>query len=178
MAESLTDTLTGSFQVNLNWQRADAQETGSVSQEAFKSVSYGVTDGDGPGEADLVFTDTRTIPANTVEVIDLLTLTQQTFNVDVPYTFRQVRIVRIVNNETVAGRRVLVGADPGRPQSTYAIEVGPGSEFSAVNHVDAWIVTSENSELQIANPSSVAVSYSLYILGTSTQAIGGSGSGA
>jgi len=178
MAESLTDTLTGLYSIRLNFTRTDTQETGSVSQTATKLLNYEITDGDGAGEADLVFSDTRTIPANTVEVINLLTLTQQTFEVAVPYTFRQVRLIRVINNETAANRRLLIGADPGRPQSTYAMEVGPGSEFSAINNVDAWIVTSENSELQIANPSSVAVSYSLYILGTSTQAMGGSGSGA
>lgn len=178
MAETLTDAMTGSLQVRLQWSRTDTQEVGTVVSESTKLATYTLTDGDGPGEADLIFTDTRSIPANTVEVIDLLSLTQQAFDVDVPYTFRQVRSIRVVNNETTAGRRVLFGADPGRPQTTFAVEVGPGSEFVSVNHVDSWEVDDGNSELHVSNPNGVAVSYSIYILGTSVQATGGSGSGA
>jgi hypothetical protein len=178
MAETLTDSLTGTLQVRLSWDRTDTQEVGTVTNRSLKVATYDVADGDGPGEADLVFTDTRAIPANTVEVIDLLTLTQQAFDVDVPFTFRQVRTVRVVNNETAAGRRILFGADPGRPQTTYAVEIGPGSEFVSINHVDAWDVSDANKAIQIANPNGVAVSYSIYLLGTSVQAPGGSGSGA
>lgn len=178
MAETLTDALAGSLQVRLQWSRTDTQEVGTVVNESTKLATYTLTDGDGPGEADLIFTDTRSIPASTVEVIDLLTLTQQAFDVDVPYTFRQVRTVRVVNNETTAGRRVLFGVDPGRPQTTYAVEIGPGSEFVSVNHVDSWEVDAANSEIHIANPNDSAVSYSIYLLGTSVQAVGGSGSGA
>lgn len=109
MAETLTDSLTGTLQVRLSWDRTDTQEVGTVTNRSTKVTTYDVADGDGPGEADLVFTDTRSIPANTVEVIDLLTLTQQAFDVDVPFTFRQVRTVRVVNNETAAGRSPVRG---------------------------------------------------------------------
>jgi hypothetical protein len=67
--------------------------------------------------------------------------------------------------------------DPGRPTVVYAAEVGPGSEWSAVNYVDAWEVTEDNSVLRIANPGPAAVTYELYLIGTSTPAPGGSGSG-
>jgi hypothetical protein len=175
MAETLTDTLGGSLQTTLTINRVDAQEVGAITTAAVVSGQYAITDGDGPGEADLAFTDTRTIPAGSVEELDLLTLSQSTLGVEVPYHFRQLRIVRIVNNETAAGRRLLVGVDPGRPTSVYAAEIGPASEWVAVNHADSWRVTSANSVVRLANPSAAPLSYSIYLVGTSVAAAGGSG---
>lgn len=175
MADTLTDSLTGSVRTSLTWSRVDTQEVGSVSNKKTQNAIYTITDGDGPGAADLVFADSRTIPANTVETFDLLNLTQQTLGVSVPFTFRQLRLIRIVNTSTVAGRKILVGVDPGRPTAVYAAEVGPGSEWFAINQTDSWAVTADNSSIRIANPTSQAATYELYLIGTSTAAGGGSG---
>ena len=175
MADTLTDTLTGTVRTTLTWARVDSQEVGSITNRRTQSATYTITDGDGPGEADLVFADTRTIPANSVETFDLLNLTQQALGVSVPFTFRQLRVIRLVNESTTAGRRLLVGVDPGRPTSVYAAEVGPGSEWIAVNQTDAWRVTEANSLVRVANPNNASVSYSLYLIGTSVAAAGGSG---
>jgi len=176
MADTLTDSLTATIRSGVTWSRTETQEIGTISQRATQNATYTLADGSDAGEADLVFTDTRSIGAGLVEVIDLLSLTQQALEVAVPYVFRQVRYVRVVNNETTAGRRILVGCDPGRPTVVYANEVGPGSEVAAINQTDAWRVTAANSTLRIANPSSAAVSYSLYVIGTSVQAGGSGGS--
>ena len=176
MAETLTDALTGQIRTSLSWTRLDTQEVGSITNRRTVNGTYIIADGDGPGEADLVFADSRSIPANSIESFDLLNLTQQALGVTVPFTFRQLRAIRVVNTTTTAGRRLLVGVDPGRPTVVYAAEVGPGSEWFAVNQTDAWEVTEANSVIRIANPNAAAVAYELYLFGTSTAA-GGSGSG-
>jgi hypothetical protein len=176
MAETLTDALTGTIRTSLSWTRLDTQEVGSITNRKVANSTYAIADGDGPGQADLVFADARTIPANTVESFDLLSLTQQALGVTVPFTFRQLRAIRVVNTSTAAGRRLLVGVDPGRPTAVYAAEVGPGSEWFSVNQTDSWRVTEANSVIRIANPNAASVSYELYLFGTSTAA-GGSGSG-
>ena len=175
MADTLTDTLVGTVRTSLTWTRTDTQEVGTITNRQTQTGTYAITDGDGPGEADLVFADARSIPANSIEEFDLLNLTQQALGVTVPFTFRQLRVIRLVNESTTAGRRLLVGVDPGRPTAVYAAEVGPGSEWIAVNQTDAWEVTAANSIIRIANPNAAAVNYSLYLIGTSTQAAGGSG---
>lgn len=176
MAETLTDSLTGFCRTVLSWSRVDTQEVGAVTNAKNQIATYNITDGDGPGEADLVFADERTIPANSVETFDLLNLTQQALGISVPFVFRQLRLIKVLNTATVAGCRLLVGCDAGSPSSIYAAEVGPGSEWIAINHVDAWRVTSANSVVRIANPTSSPITYQLYLIGTSTAA-GGSGSG-
>lgn len=176
MAETLTDALTGTLRTSMQWSRLDTQEVGSITNRKTAASTYTITDGDGPGQADLVFADSRSIPANTVESFDLLNLTQQALGVTVPFTFRQLRAIRVVNTTATAGRRLLVGVDPGRPTVVYAAEVGPGSEWFSVNQTDSWEVTEANSVIRIANPNAAAVTYELYLFGTSTAA-GGSGSG-
>lgn len=175
MADSLTDVLTGRVTTSMQWARVDTQEVGTITNRKTQNGSYTLTDGNGPGQADLVFADQRTIGANQVESFDLLNLSQQALDVSVPFVFRQLRVIRIVNESTQAGRRLLVGVDPGRPTVVYAAEVGPGSEWIAVNQTDAWKVTADNSVIRIANPNNASVTYSLYLIGTSVAAAGGSG---
>lgn len=176
MADTITDTLTATIRSSVQWNRTETQEIGTISQRATKASVYTLADGADAGEADLVFTDTRTIPAGNAEELDLLNLTQQTLEVAVPYQFRQVRYLRIVNNETAAGRRLLVGSDPAKPTVVYAAEVGPASEFATVNQTDSWRVTEVNAKFRVANPTSASISYSLYVIGTSVAAGGSGGS--
>lgn len=176
MADTLTDSLSGQFRTSMQWTRTDTQEVGTVVNRKSAAGTYTLTDGDGPGEADLVFADSRTIPANTIEEFDLLNLTQQALGVTVPFTFRQLRAIRVVNTSTTAGRKIRVGVDPGRPTVVYAAEVGPGSEWFSVNQTDGWRVTEDNSVIRISNPNAASVTYELYLFGTSVAA-GGSGSG-
>lgn len=170
MATQLTDTLTGWVRTIFSVSRVGGQDVGSISAAQTYTRAYDIADGSGAGQADLVFSDTRTIPANSVDVLDLLNLEQQTFGVAVPFVFRQVRMLRVLNNETTSGRRLLVGSAPGNPTGVYAADVGPGSEWHAINQTNAWPVTSANSTLQMTNPNAAAISYSIFILGTSTAA--------
>ena len=174
MAETVTDVVSGTLRTTLTWNRTDTQQLGTVTNKKTQSGSYTIADGNSSGQADLVFTDTRTIAANTVEEIDLLNLTQSTLGVDVPFAFRQLNLVRVVNKETAAGKRLLFGVDPGRPTSVYAAEVGPGCEFVSANTTDSWVVTNTNSTVYVSNPNNSTLTYELYLFGNST-AVGGSG---
>ncbi len=170
MADTLTDTLTGTYRTWLAWSRTDTQEVGSVNNAKNDYSIYSIADGSGAGQADLVFADQRTIQANTIESFDLLNLSQQALGVSVPFVFRQLRMVRLVNESTATGARLLVGVDPGRPTSVYAASIGPASEWSAINHQDSWLVTAANSVVRICNPTASPITYSLYLIGTSTAA--------
>jgi hypothetical protein len=167
MAESLSDELTGTLRTVFLFSRTDTQELGTIANTASKITNYQFTDGAGAGQADLVYAETRTIPGNTMETFDLLNLDQPTLGVNVAFTFRQLRAIRVVNESTVPGRKLFVGVNPGSPVSIYAAEVGPGSEWHAVNYLNGWQVTAENSNVSISNPNPTGVNYSLYLMGTS-----------
>jgi hypothetical protein len=168
MAESLSDIFSGSFTTRLQWQRVDSQEVGSITDRQTVSGSYPLADGAAANAADIVWCDTRTIPAASFDALDLLTLTQSTVGVSVPCTIRQLRIVRVVNNSTTAGNEILVGSNEAG--TLYAFKVGPGSEVAAVNQLESWPVNSANSVLRIANPNAAAVSYTIFLVGTSVAA--------
>jgi hypothetical protein len=168
VAESLTDIFSGSFSTRLQWSRVDSQEVGAVTDKQTVSGSYSIADGSGAAAADIVWCDTRTIPAASFDALDLLALTQSVVGVSVPCTIRQLRVLRVANNDATAGNEILVGTNEAG--TLYAFKVGPGSEVSAVNQLDGWPVTSANNTLRIANPNATAVSYSIYLVGTSVAA--------
>jgi hypothetical protein len=163
----MADTLTATMRTVMIWDRTVDQDIGTTVSAKTDQKTYAITDGSGSQQADLVYAANRTIAANTLEEIDLRAITQTTLGVTVNYDFRQLRLVRVVNTETTSGRKIRVGCDPGRPSVAYASEIGPGSEWFTINHIDAWPVTSTNQLMYIANPNAAAVSYSLWLVGTS-----------
>jgi len=168
MADSLSDIFSGSFSTRLQWSRVDSQEVGAVTDKQTVAGSYAIADGSGVAAADIVWCDTRTIPANSFDALDLLALTQSVVGVSVPCTIRQLRVLRVANNDATAGNEILVGSNEAG--TIYAFKVGPGSEVAAVNQIDGWPVTTANKTLRIANPNAAAVAYSIYLVGTSVAA--------
>lgn len=148
------------------WNRTDALEVGAITSAKTVVHTYQISDGPDAGEADLVYADTRTIPANTVEALDLSDLEQSTFGVDVPFQFASIRFFRVRNLETTSGRRLLVGVSAGSPTSVYAAEIGPASDWMTINYQDAWEVTDANKVFRISNPTASPITYELYIIGT------------
>jgi hypothetical protein len=166
MAESLSDNLSATVRTVMIFNRIDEQEVGAISQAKSIVHTYTVSDGSDAGEGDLVYADTRTIPANSVETIDLSDLSQTKFGVTVPYEFAQIRFFRVRNLATVSGRRLLVGASAGAPTTVYAAEVGPASDWFCMNYQDAWQVTEANKLFRLTNPNAAPLTYELYIIGT------------
>lgn len=167
MADSTSDVFSGSISTRVQWSRVDTQENGSITNRNIVSATYPIGDGDGAGSADIVWADSRTVPASAIDTINLLSLTQTTLGVSVPCTIRQLRAVRIVNTETASGLSLRVGADA--TGQTYAFEVGPGSEMLSINNADAWQVTSANSVLRIANVHDDPIAYTIVLIGTSVE---------
>lgn len=164
----MADTLAATIRTVLIWDRTVDQDIGTTVNAKTDQQTYAITDGAGSQQADLVYAATRTIAANSLESIDLRDLEQTTLGVTVAYDFQQLRMIRVKNNETTAGRLIRVGVDPGRPSVVYATEIGPGSEWFSINHLDAWEVTADNRVFYIANPNAAEVSYSVWLMGTST----------
>lgn len=166
MADSVTDVLTGTIRTVMTWNRVDSQEIGSIANRKTVVSDYPLTDGSTAGKADLVFADSRSVAAGVMEEFDLTNLTQSALGTSVPFSFAQVRCIKVRNTSTVAGRRILVGVSPGSPTSVYAAEVGPGSEWFAINYQDSWEVTNDNKIFRLSNPSAGAVTYEFFVFGT------------
>jgi hypothetical protein len=168
MADSITDVLGGTIRTVMIWNRTDTQEIGSYANAKTVIADYRLADGPLARQADLVYADSRTVPANTMEEFDLSDLEQTTLGTTVPFQFAQVRCIKVRNTSTATGRRLLIGVSPGSPTSVYAAEIGPGSEWFAMNYEDAWQVTAANKMFRLANPTAEAVTYEFYVFGTAT----------
>jgi hypothetical protein len=166
MADTVSDLFSGIITTKLQWQRIDAQEVGSVTNKKTAQTIYTLGDGTGAGLVNLVYADTRTIAANGIDAINCFALTQQTLDVPVPFSFSQLRLVRVVNEDSTAGKYVYVGAKQTDPFRVFAFAVGPTSELLAINQTDAWLVNSSNATFYIANPSPTPVTYSITLMGS------------
>lgn len=167
MPTSTSDVFAGAISTRVQWSRVDTQTGRTIANRHVVAGNYNLGDGPGAGSADVVWADSRTVPASTIDTINLLSLTQTTLGVSVPCTIRQLRAVRIVNTETASGLSLRVGADA--TGQTYAFEVGPGSEMLSINNADAWQVTSANSVLRIANVHDDPIAYTIVLIGTSVE---------
>ena len=93
-------------------------------------------------------------------------LMQHEVDVPVPFSFSQLRLVRVVNEDSAAGKYVYVGAKQTDPFRVFAFAVGPASELLAINQTDAWLVNSSNATFYISNPSATPVTYSITLMGS------------
>lgn len=166
MAETLADLFSGIVTSRIQWTRVDAQEIGSVTNKKIASTVYQIGDGTGEAAANIVYAETRTIEATGLDTIDCAALTQQTLEVPVPFAFTKIRVLRVVNNETAAGKYLYFGANPNDPFNVFSFAIGPGSELLSVNHIDGWLVNETNSVFHVSNPNAAALSYSIVLIGS------------
>ena len=166
MADTVSDAFQGLFQVKMNYLRLDTQEVGYAQNKKNTTTLYTFGDGDNANEAEVVYADTRTIPANSIDSIDLLNLTQNTLSVPVPFAFNRVRILRIVNKATADAAYLYFGASETNPTQVFAMAVGEQSEALLINSRDSYEVTSANSILRTYNPNNFSVDYEIYVVGS------------
>lgn len=165
MAETLADLFSGTITLKMQFQRVDTQEVGAVTNKANTTTAYQLVDGSGDGAADIVYADTRTIAANSLDTLNFAALAQDTLEVPVPLAFGQIRVIRIVNHAAHAEGYVYFGANPINPNQ-FAWAIGPSSELFAINHKQAWLLDGSNGTVHLFNPSTQAVSYSVYAIGS------------
>jgi hypothetical protein len=130
--------------------------------------------GTGAGQADLIFTDTRTLAASATEDLDLAGSLVGAFGATL--TFVKVKAVAVA---AAAGNtnNVVVGAASSNPwatllNSTGTVTLRPGAFFVAVAGVadsTGYGVTASTGDLlKVANSAgSTGVSYDLIVIGTS-----------
>jgi hypothetical protein len=111
----------------------------------------------------------RSLAVGSTETLDLLALADTIQGATGVQTMRQVRLVRVVNNETITGPRIVVGPSGTNGWGRVAGEVGPGGELLAVQQTHAWGVTTTERGVTIrATGPTGSVSYSIVIAGTAT----------
>lgn len=166
-------TLTTRIKSALSARVTTTTDTGTANASHVMSVEVDLTNGTGAGQADRVWSDTRTISASSSENLDLAGVLTDAFGTVV--TFARVKAVK-VTAAAANTNNVVVGAGSS-PWLTFLNAAGtatlrPGGALLAVcGEADAtgWVVTAGSGDiLKVANSSSgTSVTYTITVIGAS-----------
>ena len=164
----MPDSLSGVVSATTSITRTTTDTVGTTTRGLTSSASYQLNSVSGP-IADQVWVSNRSLAVGASETLDLLSLTDTIQGATGVQTMRQVRLVRVTNNETVTGPRIVVGPSGANGWGRVAGEVGPGGELLAVQQTHAWGVTSGECAVTIrATGPTGSVGYSIVVVGTAT----------
>lgn len=163
--------LTASAKLIFNGTHTSALDLGTASMPISLIQTLTWSDGTGSGNADRVFTDTRTITASSNEDIDLSGALTNAYGT---VTFARLKLLIITadsaNTNNVVITRPASNGVPLFAAASDAISVRPGGFFAwGCTDATAVVVTAGTGDLiNISNSSSgTSVTYSIVALGTS-----------
>ena len=162
----MPDSLSGVVSTTTSVTRTTDDTVGAATRSVVASASYQLNNASGP-LADQLWVSNRSLAVGASETLDLLSLADTIQGATGVQTMRQVRLVRITNNETATGPRIVVGPSGTNGWGRVAGEVGPGGELLAVQQTHAWGVTTAERAVTIRATGPTGVSYSIVVVGTS-----------
>jgi hypothetical protein len=152
-------TLTTNTTLRLQWQWTQPLDLSDVVDTAKFEVSLPISDA---AIANIAWQDSRTIPANTVDAINLSSLVIDSLGIYGTISMQQASQFYLRNKSTAAGSELRIGTPADGTATTYALSVGRGS-YVFLSSVDGWV---PSTQLRIANPTGAAISYDIAIIGT------------
>jgi hypothetical protein len=167
--------LTSRFSLAVNANLTSALDLVTGSAPLLKTYETILATGTGAGQADKVFSDTRTLAASGTEDLDLAGVLTDAFGATI--TFARIKVL-IVSAAAANTNNVLVGGVAAGlstlivPQTTGIVTVRPGATFAVVcGQADAtgYVVTATTADLlHIANSAAgTSVTYDIIIVGAS-----------
>lgn len=167
--------LTSRFELNVQANASTALDLVTAQANMLKSYTAVLATGTGAGQADRVFSDTRTLAGSASEDLDLIgTTLLDAFGV----AFSIVKIKALIVSAAAANTgNILVGGVAAGlstmivPQTTGIVTVRPGATFAVfAGQADAtgYGVTATTADLlHIANSAAGNATYDIIIVGTS-----------
>lgn len=165
------DAFSGVIRTFLSLSRTVTNADGADTRTVSPNASYVFVDGGANVlGADLVWSSTRSLTGGTTETIDLLDLKDYPFDTETPVTFRSIRAVRVANNMTITGPRIVVGPGATNGWTRVQGDVGPGGELLAVNNINHWPVGAQTKDIRFhatgATGATGSISFTVTIVGS------------
>ena len=165
--------LTATIKAGIKASHTRALDLGTPAYQLSKTIEIALTSGTGAGQADLMFTDTRTVAASGTDALDLAgSLTDAYGNT---LTFVELRAVLVTaasgNTNSVRINRPSSNGVPLFLAAGDGIDVPPGGTFlwSCPADGKVTVTASTGDLLNIDNSSSgTSVTYDVVILGVSS----------
>lgn len=162
-------TFTGSFKVEALGTLSDSPDIGSSNYILNYSQYFTIANGTASDQANMVWTDTRTLTASSTESLDLAGILTNAFGTTL--TFTKIKGI-IVTANSANTNSVLVGGAASNAfvnwvaDATDIIQLPPGSVFSIFNPNGYTVTASTGDLLKIANSSSgTSVTYDIVLIG-------------
>lgn len=175
----MADSLTANINAAIQWTFRDALDLTTIVDNSNLSPSVAFADGTSAGQADKIWSDTRTVAGSGNDDLDLTALTNSIFGSTVTINFAKVKAILIVNTNIVAGDFLWVGGGGSNEWTNMfgaagdKAKLGPGSATTApgiflnCSPTDGWVVDGTHKTLRITNGSSNSNTYKIVIVGTS-----------
>lgn len=164
--------LTTTIRASIKATQTSALDLGTASYPLSKAVEIALASGTGSNQADLLFTDTRTVTASGTDALDLAGSLTGAYGTTI--TFVELRAVMVTaaagNTNNVRINRPASNGVPLFLAAGDGIDVPPGGMFLWVSPPDGKVtVTASTGDLlNIDNSSSgTSVTYDVVILGVS-----------
>lgn len=167
----MAETFSGSIKLSVTGTFSSDNDLSTVTQAINYSKSSVFTNGVGASQANMYWSDQRTIAASGTDDLDLYGGLTNAFGTTMNFTSIKGIIVYASSDNT---NDVLIGGDSGAPFAEWVsntsdiIVVKPGGMFALVNPAaNGYAVTNTTADvLQIANSSSgTSVTYDIIIIG-------------
>jgi len=168
----MPDSFAGTIRTFLSLTRTVTEDERTETRSVSPTATYNFVDG---GEnvlgADLIWSRTTSITGGTTETLDLLSLPDTALGSTATGIMRSVRAVRLANNATITGPRIVLGPGASNGWTRVQGDVGPGGELLAIQNVNHWPVGSANRNILLhatgVTGATGLISYTLTIVGSS-----------
>jgi hypothetical protein len=161
-----TDSLSGVVSTTTSITRTQSDTVGSQTAGISTVGTYSIGGASGPNETQL-WVSNRSLSAGASETLNLLSLADSLLGATGNQVFRQVTCVRVSNQSTTTGLRVVVGPSGTNGWGRVAGDVGPGGEVLGVQKVHPWGVTAAECGVTIrATGPTGPVLFSIVVCGT------------
>lgn len=168
----MANSFNGKFRVISDFKYSSTVDIGTVVHNVLVDASTPFTNGEGANQAEVAFTDQRTLSASSSEELDLSgTALQDAFGIDVAFTSIKVMIITAASANT---NDVLVGGAASNAWSTWAsnatdeVIIVPGGTLALIAPDAAGYVVAAGTGdlLRIENSSSgTSVTYDITLIG-------------
>ncbi len=168
----MSESLSVEIKASLAWLWEESLELSTLVDSSKLEVQAAFSAGDGPGEADQIWHDTRTLAASSNDDLDLTALVQSIHGQAVSLGFAALKAILIHN--TSADEPLVIDSSvtnsiktPFDGSATSKLEIPPGSPVLLVNKLAGWAVTAGTGDvLRISNASAEEIEYQIVIVGT------------
>lgn len=170
----MSASLSVEVKASLAWLWEESLELSTLVDSSRLDAPTALAAGNGPGQVNQLWHDTRSLAGESHHDLDLTALTQTMRGQAVSLGFATVKAILIHNTAADAGKKLVLDSSapnamltPFDNSATSKLEIPPASPLLLVNRLGGWAVTAGTGDiLRIDNPGLASIAYKIVVVGT------------